>query len=69
MANDPQTTPLIFDFHPSVCRLTAGMSDCYESMSRTPIRDEWFPPLISSFRRKPESRGVGRGDWRRGPPA
>ena len=27
-----------------------GMSDCYESMSRTPIRDR-LPPLISSFRR------------------
>ncbi len=23
----------------------------YESMSRTPIRDEWFPPPNSSFRR------------------
>ena len=36
----------------------AGMSDCYESMSLTQIRDEWFPPPNSSFRRKPESRGV-----------
>ena len=52
------------------------MSDCYESMSRTPIRDRPLrQPLIrhsrhpfvnpaphSSFRRRPESRGVGRGD-------
>ena len=50
----------------------AGMSDCYESMSRTPIRDRLLQqPLIghsrhpfanpapqSSFRRRPESRGV-----------
>ena len=48
----------------------AGMSDCYESMSRTPIRDRLLQqPLIghsrhpfanpapqSSFRRRPESR-------------
>ena len=38
----------------------AGMSDCYESMSRTPTRNR-LPPLISSFQRKLESRGVGRG--------
>ena len=50
----------------------AGMSDCYESMSRTPIRDRplqqplvirdirWsFRPLNSSFRRTPESRCGG----------
>ena len=51
------------------------MSDCYESMSRTTIRDRPLEqPLIgesrhpfvipapqSSFRRRPESRGVGRG--------
>ena len=36
----------------------AGMTDWYESMSRSPIRDEWFPPRNSSLRRKPESRGV-----------
>ena len=29
----------------------AGTSDWYESMSRTPIRDERFPPPNSSFRR------------------
>ena len=29
----------------------AGMSDCYESMSRTPIRDR-LPRLISSFQRR-----------------
>ena len=54
----------------------AGMSDWHESMSRTPIRDRPLQqPLIghsrhpfanpaphSSFRRRPESRGVGRGD-------
>ena len=55
----------------------AGMSDWYESMSRTPIRDAPTPlrlclgiPSIfrivipaphSSFRRRPESRGAGRG--------
>ena len=35
----------------------AGMSDWYESMSRTPIRDGWFPPrpLVSSCRRPLES--------------
>ena len=38
----------------------AGMSDCYESMSRTPIRDR-LPPLISSFQRKLESRRGGEG--------
>ena len=27
------------------------MTNWYESMSRTPIRDEWFPPPNSSFRR------------------
>ena len=51
----------------------AGMGDCYESMSRTPIRDRPLrQPLIrhsrhpfvnpapqSSFRRRPESRGEG----------
>ena len=51
----------------------AGMNDCYESMSRTPIRDRPLrQPLIrhsrhpfanpaphSSFRRRPESRGEG----------
>ena len=37
----------------------AGMSDCYETMSRTRIRDR-LPPLISSFQRKPESRGEVR---------
>ena len=51
------------------------MSDCYESMSRTTIRDRPLrQPLIrhsrhpfvnpaphSSFRRRPESRGAGRG--------
>ena len=51
----------------------AGMRDCYESMSRTPIRDRPpRQPLIrhsrhpfvnptshSSFRRRPESRGEG----------
>ena len=51
----------------------AGMPDCYESMSRTPIRDRPLrQPLIrhsrhrfairdipSSFRRRPESRGEG----------
>ena len=37
-----------------------GMSDCYESMSRTTIRDGLRPP-ISSFRRRPESRGVVGG--------
>ena len=33
------------------------MSDWYESMSRTPTRDEWFPPrvLVSSCRRPSES--------------
>ena len=54
----------------------AGISDCYESMSRTPIRDRPLrQPLIrhsrhplvnpapnSSFRRRPESRGAGRGE-------
>ena len=54
---------------------TAGMSDCYESMSRTPIRDRPLrQPLIrhlrhpfvnpaphSSFRRRPESRRGGEG--------
>ena len=54
----------------------AGMSDCYESMSRTTIRDRPLrQPLIrhsrhsfvnpaphSSFRRRPESRGAGRGE-------
>ena len=54
-----------------------GMSECYESMSRTPIRDDvtrprmcphsTAPPLVvpaphSSFRRRPESRGAGRGE-------
>ena len=34
-------------------------SEWYESMSRTPTRDGWFPPPNSSFRRKPESRGEG----------
>ena len=38
----------------------AGMSDCYESMSRTTIRDR-LPPLISSFQRKLESRRGGEG--------
>ena len=38
----------------------AGMNDCYESMSRTTIRDR-LPPLISSFQRKLESRRVGKG--------
>ena len=35
----------------------ADMSDWYESMSRTPTRDEWFPPrvLVSSCRRPSES--------------
>ena len=37
----------------------AGVGDWYESMSRTPIRDERFPPPNSSFRRRPESRGEG----------
>ena len=53
----------------------AGMSDCYESMSRTTIRDRPLrQPLIrhsrrpfvnpapqSSFRRRPETRGRGAG--------
>ena len=53
----------------------AGMRDCYESMSRTPIRDRALrQPLIrhsrhpfvipaphSSFRRRPESRRSGEG--------
>ena len=39
----------------------AGISDCYESMSRTPIRDR-LPRLISSPARNPE--GVGRG-WKK----
>ncbi len=53
----------------------AGISDCYESMSRTPIRDRPLrQPLIrhsrhpfvnpaphSSFRRRPESRRGGEG--------
>ena len=36
---------------------TAGMSDWYKSVSRTPIRDGWFPsrPLVSSCRRPLES--------------
>ena len=38
----------------------AGMSDCYETMSRTRIRDR-LPPLISSFQRKLESRRGGEG--------
>ena len=52
------------------------MSDWYESMTRTPIRDKPLrQPLIrhsrhpfvnpapnSSFRRRPESRGAGRGE-------
>ena len=42
------------------CAGAAGMSDCYESMSRTTIRDR-LPPLISSFQRKLESRRVGKG--------
>ena len=35
----------------------AGTSDWYESMSRTPIRDEWYPrrPLVSSCRLPSES--------------
>ena len=41
----------------------AGMRDCYESMSRTPIRDRplraRLSPLISSFQRKLESRRGG----------
>ena len=41
----------------------AGMSDCYESMSRTSIRDR-FPPPISSFQRKLESRRGGEGQDR-----
>ena len=36
------------------------MSDCYESMSWTTIRDR-VPPLISSFQRKLESRRGGEG--------
>ena len=43
----------------------AGTSDCCESMSWTPIRDR-LPRLISSFQRKLESRGVGRGNVVRG---
>ena len=35
-----------------------GMSDCYESMSRTTIRDR-LPPPVSSFQRKLESRRGG----------
>ena len=35
-----------------------GMSDCYESMAWTPIRDR-LPPLISSFQRRRESKGGG----------
>ena len=38
----------------------ASMSDCYESMSRTPIRDR-LPPPTSSFQRKLESRKGGEG--------
>ena len=41
---------------------TAGMCDCcYESMSRTTIRDR-LPPLNSSFQRKLESRRGGEGE-------
>ena len=47
----------------------AGMSDCYESMSRTPIRDglvrDRLSPLNSSFQRKLESRRSGEGGDRR----
>ena len=39
------------DFHTLVCRPPAGMSDCYESMSRTPIRDRPLQqPLIGHSR-------------------
>ena len=49
---------------------TAGMSDCYESMSRIRVRDR-LPPLISSFQRskaRPVPRygaGIQKG-WRSG---
>ena len=55
VANDPQTpapvsTPVFIPWR-------AGTSDWHESMSRTPIRDESFPPrpLVSSCRRPLES--------------
>ena len=65
------TTPAL---HTLVRRpLPAGMTDCYESMSRTPTRSgmplrrfdcasESHRSSVSSFRRRPESRGVGRGE-------
>ena len=43
----------------------AGMNDCHDSMSRTPVRDRPPPPTLSfrppnsSFQRKLESRGAG----------
>ena len=55
VANDPQTPAPVSTsvFTPR----RAGTSDWHESMSRTPIRDESFPPrpLVSSSRRPLES--------------
>ena len=40
--------------------VAAGMSDCYENMSWTPIRHR-LAPLLSSFQRRLESRRGGEG--------